>query len=64
MCEVRAGLSSQRRVAMRQATHTHMTMTTSVHGWVYDLGNGELIDLNFDFEGSLKKIQEVYDITK
>src|SRR6056300_959756 len=35
-----------------------------VHGWVYDLKNGELIDLNFDFEGSLKKIQEVYDITK
>ncbi|MEJ6821180.1 MAG: carbonic anhydrase [Flavobacteriales bacterium] len=35
-----------------------------VHGWVYDLANGELIDLNFDFEGALKKIQEVYDITK
>lgn len=35
-----------------------------VHGWVYDLHNGELVDLDFNFEAALKKIQEVYDITK
>ncbi|MBS1772578.1 MAG: carbonic anhydrase [Bacteroidetes bacterium] len=35
----------------------------SVHGWVFDLKTGLLKDLNFDFEGSLKKIQKIYDLT-
>ncbi len=35
----------------------------SVHGWVFDLKTGMLKDLNFDFEGSLKKIQKIYDLT-
>lgn len=34
-----------------------------VHGWVFDIKTGMLKDLKVDFEGMLKKIQEVYDLT-
>jgi carbonic anhydrase len=34
-----------------------------VHGWVFDLKTGKLIDLNIDFEEKLKDIQKVYDLT-
>lgn len=34
-----------------------------VHGWVFDLKTGLLKDLKFDFEGSLKKIQKLYNLT-
>jgi len=34
----------------------------SVHGWVYDLHNGILKDLNLDFDKILKGIQEIYDL--
>ncbi len=34
-----------------------------VHGWVFDLKTGKLIDLNIDFEEILKDIQKVYDLT-
>lgn len=34
-----------------------------VHGWVFDLATGKLIDLNIDFEDILKDIQKVYDLT-
>lgn len=30
-----------------------------VHGWVYDMRTGKIIDLNLDFEAELKKIQKV-----
>ncbi|AZI21209.1 carbonic anhydrase [Chryseobacterium taklimakanense] len=34
-----------------------------VHGWVFDMKTGELLDLNIDFEEVLKDIQKVYDLT-
>jgi len=34
-----------------------------VHGWVFDIQTGNLIDLNIDFEARLKEIQEVYSLS-
>lgn len=34
-----------------------------VHGWVFDLKTGKLIDLEIDFEKILKEIQKIYDLT-
>lgn len=33
-----------------------------VHGWVFDLHNGILKDLNFDFENKLKEIKKIYNL--
>ncbi len=33
-----------------------------VHGWVFDVKTGELIDLNLDFPKMLKEIQEIYKL--
>ncbi len=33
-----------------------------VAGWVFDLHNGELIDLKIDFEEQLKKIRHIYNL--
>lgn len=34
-----------------------------VHGWVFDLRTGKLIDLNIDFTKILNDIQKIYDLT-
>jgi carbonic anhydrase len=34
-----------------------------VHGWVFDLHSGILIDLNINFKEILKDIQKIYDLT-
>ncbi|WP_234109859.1 MULTISPECIES: carbonic anhydrase [Chryseobacterium] len=34
-----------------------------VHGWVFDMKTGKIIDLDIDFEEILKDIQKVYDLT-
>ncbi len=33
-----------------------------VHGWVFDIQSGKLIDLKLDFPSILKNIQEIYDL--
>lgn len=34
----------------------------TVHGWVFDIHNGKLIDLKIDFESILKDIKEIYNL--
>jgi len=34
-----------------------------VHGWVFDLRTGKIIDLEIDFEKILKDIQKIYNLT-
>ena len=34
-----------------------------VHGWVFDMATGKLIDLEIDFEKILKDIQKIYNLT-
>lgn len=36
--------------------------TPMVHGWVFDIQSGKLIDLNIDFDKILHEIQEIYDL--
>lgn len=35
-----------------------------IHGWVFDISTGRLIDLHIDFPRILASIQEIYDLTK
>jgi carbonic anhydrase len=34
-----------------------------VHGWVFDMNTGRIIDLKLDFPHILKDIQQIYDLT-
>lgn len=34
----------------------------TVHGWVFDIHSGELIDLRIDFQKKLEGIREIYDL--
>lgn len=38
------------------------TQYPRVHGWVYDLRNGHLVDLELDFSDSLEQIRRVYHL--
>ncbi len=33
-----------------------------VHGWIFDVKTGLLIDLNFDYQKKLEEIREIYDL--
>ena len=34
----------------------------SIHGWVFDIHSGKLVDLNINFEKSMKDIMEIYHL--
>ena len=34
----------------------------SVHGWVFDISKGELIDLDYDYKGQMDRMKSIYDI--
>jgi carbonic anhydrase len=34
----------------------------TVHGWIYNMKSGELVDMNVDFEKTLKEVQKVYKL--
>lgn len=34
----------------------------TVHGWVFDMGTGKLVDLNIDYNSILESIKEVYNL--
>jgi carbonic anhydrase len=33
-----------------------------IHGWVFDVKNGKLVDLNIDFRSLISSIREIYDL--
>jgi carbonic anhydrase len=33
-----------------------------VHGWVFDISKGELIDLDYDYKGQMDRMKSIYDI--
>lgn len=48
------------KTAAVQEAYTERGLT--VHGWVFDIHSGELIDLNIDFPKILKNIMEIYKL--
>jgi len=41
----------------------HKERPITVHGWVFDIHSGKLINLNIDFDRILEEIKEIYSIT-
>lgn len=42
--------------------HYQNRRTQIVHGWVFDIQSGKLIDLNINFEEKMQKIEDIYDL--
>lgn len=42
--------------------HAYKERKIKIHGWVFDLESGKLIDLNINFDAILKDIMEIYHI--
>ncbi|MDO5106463.1 carbonic anhydrase [Capnocytophaga sp.] len=50
------------KIACVQESYLESKFPT-VHGWVFDLKTGKLIDLNINFEEILNQVQKIYDLT-
>lgn len=48
------------KAAEVQKAIAHKELT--VHGWIFDIGTGELIDLNIDFEKVTRQLADIYRI--
>jgi carbonic anhydrase len=48
------------KTATEQKAHKERNL--QVHGWVFDIRSGELIDLKIDFDQKLQNIMEIYDV--
>ena len=35
----------------------------SIHGWIFDIRNGQLIDLKINFENVLEGLREIYRLS-
>lgn len=42
----------------------HNEWGLSVHGWVFDIHSGQILDLNIDYEKVMEGIMQVYDLTQ
>lgn len=47
-----------------EVQHAYTDRKIQVHGWVFDIHSGKLIDLEIQFEEILKDIMEIYKVTK
>lgn len=45
-----------------QVQRAYRDRNLKVHGWVFDINSGELIDLNIDFNKILENIMEIYHL--
>lgn len=45
-----------------EVQHAYRTTGITVHGWVFDINSGKLIDLNIDFKQIIENIAEIYRI--
>lgn len=45
-----------------QVQRAYRDRNLKVHGWVFDINSGELIDLKIDFDSILKNIMEIYHL--
>ncbi len=48
------------KIASVQKAYKHRNL--QVHGWVFDIHSGKLIDLKIDLPHELKEIMEIYDL--
>ena len=46
-----------------QVQKAHRERNITVHGWVFDIKSGKLIDLQIDFDHILKEIMEIYRLS-